>query len=469
MEKKEFQSNINFTFPDVEAYHDQKGVRFINCNVVAFTDVAPKIDNNLTSWMGKSWEQFHGPLISAVLNGTSNHGVLYPKTFPGPVISGPKHLNQTVGSTAWDVFNHMLTIPERVIDIDKLGQLCPPTLEYTPILNPENWIWTIGAPNLTQMQLTIPETQPTNNELNQKKEKLIGYVNNQVNAFIAKGKDMTPDEFQKNTRGLLELVQLVQSPFVRNEIPDCVVVTASAILEKYLLENNTGNFLPAIFQLESSLMYAYHMSQRDVVAQGFFGHSWIEVAKTLIEELRSTEIVDEKRVIDEVVNLVQRGWAPIITDENTNNTDGSHRGIAARVWSLLKHIHSCDRDFNQKIEEFVSSRSDMKGLTLRETLRVTQELLTDVKYSKELNLILEALPNKPDVKFVPTILLREQEACCVVKNPFDNEGRIIGVDPFVTFTLTNGRNDLALGSRGPYHRTDKTPAPWFDIFALQNK
>ena len=133
MERKIFQSTINFTAPDAEAYHNQKGVVFINCNVEAIADVAPKIDKSQTSWIGQSWDQFHGPIISAVLNGSLNKNVLYPRTFPGPVISGPKHLNQIIGSTAWDVFNHMLTIPERVIDIDRLDQLCPPTLEYTPI------------------------------------------------------------------------------------------------------------------------------------------------------------------------------------------------------------------------------------------------------------------------------------------------------------------------------------------------
>ena len=109
-------------------------------------------------------------------------------------------------------------------------------------------------------------------------------------------------------------------------------------------------------------MYAHHMNQREVIARGFFGHSWIEVARTPIENLRSTEIVDEKRAVDEVVNLVTRGWAPIITDENSNNTDGSHRGIATRVWSLLKNIYSTDHDFNKKVEEFVSSRKDMQGV-----------------------------------------------------------------------------------------------------------
>ena len=87
----------------------------------------------------------------------------------------------------------------------------------------EKWIWAIDQPILTQMQLTIPETQLSGDELREKQEKLIGYVSAKVNEFIVSG--------EKMTRELLELVQLVQSPFVKNEIPDHVVATASEILK----------------------------------------------------------------------------------------------------------------------------------------------------------------------------------------------------------------------------------------------
>jgi hypothetical protein len=183
--------------------------------------------------------------------------------------------------------------------------------------------------------------------------------------------------------------------------------------------------------------------------------------------------VDSRRAIDEVVNLVRRGWAPIVTDERKNNTDGSHRGIAARVWSLLKYLDTHFKeatepvDVNELISEFIASRTDMQGLTLRETLRVTQELLINPVYEPQRQIIYEALPLYPDIKFIPVLLLPEKEALCVVKNPFDTKGEVIGVDPFVTYTLTDGRSHYALGSRGPYHRTDRTPAPWFDIWELQ--
>jgi len=278
------------------------------------------------------------------------------------------------------------------------------------------------------------------------------------------------------TRRIMELVQVTQNPFVKNWINNQSIETANRIIGHYKKLGVNNNILPLLFQLESSLMYEQAMQDKDIIAKGFFGHSWIKVAKTKIEDLKSTELVDEKRVIHEIENLINRGWAPIVTDERLNNTDGSHRGIAARVWNLLKAFSESgvmdtngriSNGMQQVVKEFIGSKNITPGLTLRETLRVTQDLLTKDDFKTQRDFIVHYLAMKPKLKSIPTILLREQEACCVVKVPFDKEGIIIGVDPFVTFTLTNKTNNLALGSRGPYHRTDKTPAPWFDIFALQ--
>lgn len=471
----DFVSSVSIHQPDKEAYHKQKGVYFIDCSVKPITDNPPKIDSRLTSWVGDNWYKFHGPMISGVLNGSFRDNKNYPKVFPGSIISGPLHTNQNIGCTAWETFIHMLSIPQRVIDVKKLylsdhhyhyvGER--PKLEVTDLPLSTKWNWEIDQPKLFQMQLSVPNTPYDECELNRKKGALLNFIADNVIKFIEDGDKMDEKEFIGDVRKLLELSQIVQSPYVKNEIPEKVVLVACAILKERLLTGNTDNILPAIFQLESSLMYAHHLEKRDPIAHGVFGHSWIDVAKTPIEDLKSTETVDEKRVIDEVENLIIRGWAPIITDENINNTDGSHRGIAARVWSLLKNVYINGEICQDRVASFVSRRTDMRGLTLRETLRVIQELFENHKYSDQLKLIIETLPYRPGIDYVPTILLREQEACCVVKNPFDNEGKIIGVDPFVTFSLTNGRNDLALGSRGPYHRTDKTPAPWFNVFEMQ--
>ncbi len=473
----EFKSTVPVTAPDSEAYTNQKGVNFIN----VVPDDLPEVEilTPLNDLHSESWKKLHAPLINLSVYGNLNPENYYPRTFPGSIIPGPKHTEQYVGSTSWELFNYILTIPQRVIDIDNLdynhtrgyfykGER--PPIELSDIPSPEKWSWEIDIPTLKQLQLTTSGTKESPEVLSNKKGRIIAKLNEEANSFWNNFSKENPKS-NLDTLKMLELIQVVQSPFVKNTISEDAIETANYILDHYKKRGVDKNILPLLFQIESSVMYAQTMSEREVIAKGFYGHSWIEVAKTDVEDLRSTELVDEKRAIAEVINLINRGWAPIIVDEKTNNTDGSHRGIAVRVWDLLKIMGDSDHLSNSaqvNTKAFINSRRDMKGLTLRETLRVTQELLTNTAYSEQKKFIMDSLENHPYIKYVPTIFLREQEACCVVKVPFDQKGEVIGVDPFVTFTLTNEKSNLALGSRGPYHRTDKTPAPWFDVFALQN-
>ena len=467
-ERVGFSSRVNFSKPDGEAYTRQKGVRFIEANPL---EVPESIELPLVEvpWMGEAWNLFHGRVIALTASGHYSHqDHLFPRPFPGPIVPGPAHTEQYIGSSAIEIFDYLLTIPERVVDPSHIifdydsGEYCYdaplPDLEFTPIPLLDDWIWDVPQPVLTQMQLTKP-SPISPKDLTRRKEGIFALLTREsVNI--------------DSVKRILSLIQLVQTPYVRETIPDEVLLTANNILDHYASTKTPVALLPLLFQIESSLMFGYHNSKRDVFAKGIFGHSWIEASRSPVIDLKSTELVNEKRAIDEVVNLIVRGWAPIITDEGLNNTDGSHRGIAARIWSLMKHLDYLPADphdthFQETVSNFVASRPDMVGLTLRESLRVAQILLFSEEYSQQRKLIFGATIDNPDVRFVPTILLREQEACCVVKSPFDNDGILTGVDPFVTFTLTNGRSDLALGSRGPYHRTDKSPAPWINVFELQ--
>lgn len=478
-----FKSLIPLGAPDAEAYTTQKGVSFINVVPNDLPEV--ELSTSLTDLHNESWRIIHAPLINLSVYGNFDPKNCYPRTFPGPIISGPKHTEQYVGSTSWELFNYVLTIPQRIIDIDKLsfnnasgysysGER--PVIELSDIPSPEKWFWDVAIPKLKQLQLggTLLNEDPR--VLFNKKGKIMKRLYSETKAFWQKFTPGDPPSQRAETKKMLGLIQIIQTPFVKNDISENAIQTANAILSHYFNLGIDKNILPLLFQIESAVMYAQTMSERDIVARGFYGHSWIEAAKTNVEDLRSTELVDEKRAIIEIVNLINRGWAPIIVDERLNNTDGSHRGIAVRVWDLLKSMYEAGiKDptdvINPKVQlaikSFINSRKDMNGLTLRETLRVAQELLTNPIYQEHRKTIFDALPTHPYIKYVPTILLREQEACCVVKVPFDQEGKIIGVDPFITFTLTNNKNDMALGSRGPYHRTDKSPAPWFNVFSLQ--
>lgn len=483
-ERVGFSSRVNFSKPDGEAYTRQKGVHFIEANPL---EVPESIELPLAEvlWMGEAWNLFHGRVIALTASGHYSHqDRLFPRPFPGPIVPGPAHTEQYIGSSAIEIFDYLLTIPERVVDPSRItfnevtGEYCYdaslPDLEFTPIPLLDDWIWDVPQPVLTQMQLTKP-SPISHDDLSRRKYGIFSLLESESdNINLENWSSLGNNLKLEFVKRVLSLIQLVQTPYVRETIPNEVLQTAKDILDHYASTKTPVALLPLLFQIESSLMFGYHNSRRDVFAKGTFGHSWIEASCSPVIDLKSTELVNEKRAIDEVVNLIVRGWAPIITDERLNNTDGSHRGIAARIWSLMKHLdylptNPRDAYFQQTVSNFVGSRPDMTGLTLRESLRVAQILLFSEEYSQQRKLIFGATIDNPDIQFVPTILLREQEACCVVKSPFDNDGTLTGVDPFVTFTLTNGRSDLALGSRGPYHRTDKSPAPWINVFELQGQ
>lgn len=477
-----FSSKVRVVAPDAQAYLDQKGVNFINVT----TDQLPEVEIStpLNDLHSPSWKMIHAPLINLAVSGTKSENY-YPRTFPGPIVSGPKLTEQYVGSTSWELFQHMLTIPQRVIDVDKLrfnkdigytyeGE--KPVIELSDIALPDKWFWNVAVPNLKQLQLGTSTTDIDATTVNLRANKIVKKLQQTTDVFWDNFSINGDDTQQRRVKMMLSLIQIVQTPFVKNDISEDAVETANSILVHYKKMDQKENILPLLFQIESSVMYAQAMSEREVIARGLYGHSWVEVAKTKVEDLRSTELVDEKRAIVEIVNLINRGWAPIVVDEKMNNTDGSHRGIAVRVWNLLKDMTNAgikdltdisDPDMQEVVKTYIATNKDMKGLTLRETLRVAEELLTNPLYCNHRKEIFGAIPLNPNIKFIPTVLLREQEACCVVKVPFDQKGEIIGVNPFITHTLTDGRNDLALGSRGPYHRTDKTPLPWFDVFSLQ--
>lgn len=481
------KSSIDYGVPDEKAYTLQKGIKFIREESL----VLPTLESHLplpeVAWIGDTWRRFHGLVIGLTATGEYHKdGFVYPRPFPGAIVPGPLHSTQYIGSSAVEIFSHLLTIPQRVIDPDLVDFEITqnrfiyngkkPELEITPIATEPDWQWQTLQPDLSQIQLTLPSQDIDHQKLEHDKSKILSLLNTQIRQYVYSIKTQPRVFDHDSTRTILQLIQLVQDPFVGNEIPDRVVETASQIVNRYIRGGQEIEWLPLLFQIESSLMYAHTVASRDVIADGFFAHSWLEVARTPIEKLISTELVNDGRAITEVVNFINRGWAPIITDERLNNTDGSHRGIASRIWSLLKHLHSTgvtnlnvsNPHLQEQVQRFIARRSDMTGLTLRETLRITQNLLTKHEHKQSLRTITNALPNLPDIKFVATLLLREQEAACVVKSPFDNEGRVIGVDPFVTYTLTaNNQRSWALGSRGPYHRTDKSPAPWFDITRLQ--
>jgi hypothetical protein len=184
-----------------------------------------------------------------------------------------------------------LTIPQRVVDVDLISydptthtysyhDNLPPT-EVIPIEHPPAWNWNIPTPDIQQMQLANVRDLSLET-VEAKRKKVIDFLQQRATALWKSLDTGTMQTYQ--VKEMLELVQLVQSPYVIDPIPERVVRTAEEILNDCKqIEGFSDRILPTLFQLESSLMYTHNNSAREIIASGFYGSSWIDVARIPIE------------------------------------------------------------------------------------------------------------------------------------------------------------------------------------------
>ena len=109
--------------------------------------------------MKPCWRLYHAALIDHVSSGSS---LSVPRIFPGVRIPGPRGGITQVGSTAWQVFLHALTMKQRVINPRHIkfdgnyyfynGEKPPVSID--PVAAPEFWPWgRLTAPEIEKFQL----------------------------------------------------------------------------------------------------------------------------------------------------------------------------------------------------------------------------------------------------------------------------------------------------------------------------
>src|SRR3989344_8651356 len=158
---------IKYGLPDEEAYTLQKGIKFIREESLTLPAPESHLPLPEVSWIGDSWRRFHGLVVGLTATGEYHKdGFVYPRPFPGAIIPGPLHTTQYIGSSAVEIFAHLLTIPQRVVDPNLIDfditqnrfvyKGKKPELEITPIAKDLDWRWQIPQPRLSQIQLTLP-------------------------------------------------------------------------------------------------------------------------------------------------------------------------------------------------------------------------------------------------------------------------------------------------------------------------
>lgn len=202
------------------------------------------------------------------------------------------------------------------------------------------------------------------------------------------------------------------------------------------------------------------------VGIGVWNGVWCEVGLAPLTAIRATELVQTPRAIQELETLHLRGFAPIVLNERGCNIDGSHRHVAFEIWNALCSAKGRRAlDIAEAVPDFTARHSDEMGeLLTHEVNRVFHEAwMNPVLRTIIERACAEARPDRR-VTRVPVILVPEPSAGTVIKSLYDDETkkRSVRVCSSVYAMLARDAH-LTLQERGPYHRTDAFPLPWFQV------
>lgn len=231
-----------------------------------------------------------------------------------------------------------------------------------------------------------------------------------------------------------------------------------------------------LFELEDVLSRAKWTNTLEWVGAGVYAGCWLEVYLCPIQRIRNQELAVTERVLQELETLVTDGYAPLVMNEYSANVDGTHRQVASWIWNLLHHID--DNTFghqyepqvlNVMVSNFARQHGERMGhVTLREVLRIFAEFMQDPKSrSVIVEKIYPLTKQHPEIRCLPVVLLREQTWPTVRFKEYLSGQAAVRVDPHIYYMM---RSDSALAlpayGEGPYHFTDRTRIPWFDVLGI---
>lgn len=464
---------VNLAYPDILAYEAKKGVQVIENGKLG--KAPPSRLNGPARFTGElkdCWDQYHAPLIEYA---SRVETAPVSRIFPGVNIPGPRGSVTEIGTTALQVFLHSLSMKQRVVN-PLLIKLSGNTYYYEgnrppvvtePVPPPEFWPWSVAPSEVEKIQLMDYSEDVRVDSL---QLFLAGKLYGLFSRYCTEDKRTLRLGLVEK---MLSLIHVVQNPFAPLTISPELVNDAEVLLMQLLSFGPIVSPIPLLFQVESELMYLDSISKRKgLSAFGYFEGSWVAISKVPLNYLFETEMIGVERTVAEISTIINEGaWAPIVIDEHLNNTDGSHRAIAAWVWNLSHRLAQLGLEkldlssTSIKVVVFnYFAEMQAQPLVRRETLKVLGHILADPKYVETKHVLFETVKKREEIREVYVILLPERQACCVLKVPFDEEGIVIGLpSPFIYQELRK-RGNCAIGERGPYHRTDRNLLPLVRYF-----
>lgn len=487
MDKLQFsinQSALSCSIPNLGVYQEQKKIQVVTTSQLNFGNeiAATKIqDPDLASETHASTLFYKLRLEAALIHGASQAKIAPPSYFPGPIIPGPggPHCHEVNrGNLLFDQFKHLLSFDAKTSSrlIDTKNSFEPTSLFATQAQAPEAWAWTeIAEPQLSFLhQVGIEENQPS---LPTQQDALEA-LQTQAQSLFEQAKS---DNFAlASIKALLSVIRRAWHQSILNAakttaqaetVSELALVQAAHFL-RHNQDQISDNLLYVLFELDAMLAYQSISNSLQTFAAGVFAGNFVEVALYPLVKLGATEFCVRERLFDEVINLVGRGFAPVVINELGLIADGNHRVTASWIWNILKYTAEKNLDWSLDDQEFQKAtasyfaQSQESAVSRHEALSHLAYFLSRPEYRSKLNTYIRPLLADYDyIKELPVVFLPEYLSQAVVKSHYDEGSRIERACPSVYETLALN-DSLVLPPRASYHFTDSALLPWFTVLVM---
>jgi hypothetical protein len=457
------QPLVSFTEPSVADYESEKHIRVVVPRVQLSLSQLPQIlisrecrkQLQESSIMDRRWQCFFSRRIRAAMAGTSTRiASLFPgHTVPSsPASSTP--LTRYRGSLIFHQFLDLLGFDGgRPLASQFVSRAEPSAASLSPVRKEEFWPWrTLRRSALSFVQLVEEQDECEPNEI-------IGLLQRQTLAML---------RFERvPLNELLHQIHYAWAGFGGPNFSQLALKIGDEILSQARL-GGTDSLLPLLFEIEGFASYCAFSESINPYASGLYGNNWIEVGTVSLSQCRASELCEQNRLLDEIVSLTERGFAPIIVNELGCVVDGNHRLTAAWIWNLLKYCADSNWDldddqFQTLVSRFFKSSKKISPVTRHQMLTHLAAYLSNAVFKRRLEKHIRPLvQHYAPIQGLPALLLPEYLSCPVIKETYDEGRGRVRVPPGV-FQLMSQAPHSVLAPRAVYHFTDCALLPWFSI------
>jgi hypothetical protein len=467
--------------PSLTAYQAQKKIQVVSTSQLNFGNEITLSQQNQNQ--PSASDLFYQLRLDGALSVGQAETAAIPCYFPGPVIPGPGGLHcheVNRGNLLFDQFKNLVAYDSktqaRLLQLNSSEQkdFKPATTLFTTDAEVnEPWSWSeIPAPALAFLHQVV--------ELESAVATAAGSA--APLATLAEKAELLFEAARVagfSPESTLELITLIRTAWHRSTVSGAIesvqIEKAALTLRQNENKINSQNLLYVLFELDAQVSYKTISAGLQTFAAGVFAGNFVEVALYPLAKLGATEFCVRERLFDEVINLVGRGFAPVVINELGLVADGNHRVTASWIWNILKFTADRGLDWSLDSVEFQKAAGEYftntreSAVSRHEALSHLAHFLSRPEYRSKLNTYIRPLLADYDyIKELPVVFLPEYLSQAVVKSHYDEGTRIERACPSVYETLAMN-DSLVLPPRASYHFTDSALLPWFTVLGRDQK